>query len=890
MVSSSVSVRHLLIHRGLRGDRPALLRPGSFGMAAWAFFLLSLFALPMFGQTLGSSGTVKGTVLDPSGAILRGAVVDLQNPVSGYQRTTTTDEAGRFEFTNVPFNPYHLSVSAPSFQAAQQDVTVRTSVPIDLKLTLAIATATSQVTIHAESSGLIEQTPVSHTDVDSSLIAKLPIQNPSIGLSEVLTNASPGVAADANGFFHPLGDHAEASISLDNQPINDQYSKLFSNQVPLDAIQSMEVISGTPQAEYGDKTSLVVNAVTKSGLGEAKPHGSFSVQYGSFGTTTEDFSLGAGGRTWGNFLAANFTNSSRFLDTPEFMPFHARGNGENLFDRIDFQPNASDTYHLNLSLGRSWFQIPNNYDQLAAGQDQHQQIRTLNIAPGWTHLFNSTTLLTFNPFFRLDHVQYFPSGNPFSDTPATLSQDRRMAVLGARVDLSYSQGIHNAKVGGQIQHHLLTESFNTGLTDPTFNPVCLDTEGNPVTDPTLTDPNQCAGAGYGASPNLLPGLVPFDLTRGGSLFDFHDTGDIKEVGFYGQDSLKLRNLTLNLGVRGDVYRGLSRANQIEPRVGIAYLLKATTTVLRVSYGRFLETPYNENLLLSSATGGGGLATNVFGAFEAVPLKPGRRNQFNAGFQQPIGCWIVVDADYFWRYTQNAYDFDVLFDTPLAFPIEWRKSKIDGLGIRVNLTRIHGLTAYSVMGHARSRFFGPENGGLIFNSPLNVDVFRIDHDQAFQQSTHFQYQFPKHGPWVAFTWRYDSGLVAGAVPDLATALSLDGDQQVAIGFHCGSTYPTPNMPISACDVPYPQWGATRLRIPAPGTENDDTNPPRIAARDLFNIGVGLDNILHTDRYKLNLRFTAINLTNKVALYNFLSTFSGTHFVTPRVYQGQVEVAF
>ena len=101
--------------------------------------------------------------------------------------------------------------------------------------------------------------------------------------------------------------------------------------------------------------------------------------------------------------------------------------------------------------------------------------------------------------------------------------------------------------------------------------------------------------------------------------------------------------------------------------------------------------------------------------------------------------MVVDADYFWKYTDNAYDFDVLFNTPLAFPITWRKSKIDGIGVRVNLTDFHGFTAYSVMGHTRARYFGPENGGVIFNSPVNVDVFRIDHDQAFQQSTHVQYQ-------------------------------------------------------------------------------------------------------------------------------------------------------
>ena len=176
------------------------------------------------------------------------------------------------------------------------------------------------------------------------------------------------------------------------------------------------------------------------------------------------------------------------------------------------------------------------------------------------------------------------------------------------------------------------------------------------------------------------------------------------------------------------------------------------------------------------------------------------------------------------------------------------------------------------------------------NPVNTQVFRIDHDQAFQQSTHVQYQFPKRGPWLAFTWRYDSGLVAGSVPDLASALSLDGDQQAAIGFYCGSNVATLTNPITSCNVPYPQWGASRVRIPAPGTENDDTNPPRIAARHLFDLGVGIDNILHTDRYKMNLQFTVIKLTNKDALYNFLSTFSGTHFVTPRVWQGGIEIVF
>ena len=72
----------------------------------------------------------------------------------------------------------------------------------------------------------------------------------------------------------------------------------------------------------------------------------------------------------------------------------------------------------------------------------------------------------------------------------------------------------------------------------------------------------------------------------------------------------------------------------------------------------------------------------------------------------------------------------------------------------------------------------------------------------------------------------------------------------------------------------------LRYRRPGTENDDHNPPRIAPRNLFDLAIGHDNLFHGDRYRWSARFTVINVADKVALYNFLSTFSGTHYVTPR----------
>src|SRR5713101_6696017 len=167
------------------------------------------------------------------------------------------------------------------------------------------------------------------------------------------------------------------------------------------------------------------------------------------------------------------------------------------------------------------------------------------------------------------------------------------------------------------------------------------------------------------------------------------------------------------------------------------------------YGRTFETPFNENLLLSSATGSGGLAQNIFGAKASLPLEPGFRNQFNAGFQQKFGHWLVFDGDYFWKYTRNGYDFDVLFNTPITFPIAWHNSKISGFSVRASVPNFHGLTAFVVLSGVNSRFFDPQVGGL-GTDLTTTGVFRIDHDQKFQQTTHVQYQPRQNYPWIAFT--------------------------------------------------------------------------------------------------------------------------------------------
>ena len=871
----------------------------SIAAIAFAVFVLTAFTFGARSLHAQASGTIEGTVKDPSGGAIAGASVQIANPVSKYARTTTTDTEGRFRFANVPFNPYHVAVRADGFADFSQDVDVRSLVTLTLNARMALAGANTTVTVEGDSD-LIEKDSTFHTDVDRGLFEKMPLESASSSVSSLVTLVSPGIAADSNGNMHALGDHAQTAFSVDGQAITDQTSKVFSNQIPAESIQSLEVISGAPPAEFGDKTSLVIKVTTRSGLGVKSPTGSITGSYGSFGTSSAGFNLAVGGEKWGNFVSASGLNTGRFLDPPEFAVLHDKGNEENLFDRVDYNVTPMDSLRLNLQYSRSWFQTPNTYDNLAVNNgnpagdtDERSKIETVNIAPSWTRLIGNSTVFTFGGFARHDRYNYYPSDNPLADlgpiNSETITQDRRLTNAGLRSDISYVKGIHNIKVGALYQQTFLDENDRFAVVDPNLLAATTDANGLPCFDTTT----QTAVPGTPCAT-----LLPIDLTRGGSQFTFLGHGNVKELGLYAQDTISKGNWSFNLGVRGDLYRGLSSASQIEPRLGVAYNIKTTNTVLRVSYARTLETPFNENLVISTT----GCDVGVIAAL--IPCVPanspaGFRNEFHAGFQQAVSKYLVVDGEYLWKYTHNAFDFSVLGNTPVTFPIVWHNSKIPGYALRVSVPDFHGFTALVVMSGVAARYFPPQVGGLGVTVGQSGSVFRIDHDERFNQTTHLQYQPWKRGPWIGFNWRYDSGLVAGSVPDFATALAFDGDQQAAIGLFCVTASgrrleasllsPLSSAP-SSCGANPVNTGATRISIPAAGTEDDDANPPRIAPRNLFDVAVGHDNLFHGDRYRWSARFTVVNLTNQKALYNFLSTFSGTHFVSPRTYTAELGFHF
>jgi hypothetical protein len=409
-------------------------------------------------------------------------------------------------------------------------------------------------------------------------------------------------------------------------------------------------------------------------------------------------------------------------------------------------------------------------------------------------------------------------------------------------------------------------------------------------------------------------LACYDLTRptpssndncpnsSSGAYPFNGRTDVKEMALYIRDAITKGNWSLNLGIRGDLYNGITVGRQAEPRLGVSYNVKRTNTILRASYARTLESPFNENLVLSSI----GCANAVLAplllctAPVANPLSVGFRNEFHAGLEQAFGRYLVFSGEWITKYTHNGFDFSVLGNTPITYPIEWHNSKIPGYAGRVSVPQIHGFSALMVFSSVSARFFNPQvaGAGATVGGPPGTP-FRIDHDERFNQTTHFQYQPWKLGPWLGFNWRYDSGLVAGATPCFASApgplpsndcpgsipssgvpgggyvsmlaanvggVPFSADQEAEAGFACNGVRATPTTPLPY-NCPAAQFGSNLIRVPAPNTENDDLHPPRVASRNLFDASVGDDNLFKGDHYKWSLTFTAINLANRLAQLGF-----------------------
>jgi hypothetical protein len=787
-------------------------------------------------DVFAAAGTIRGRLLDPNGGPVSGVVLQLRNDITGFKDETTTSADGAYEFVNVPFNPYEIRLDLQGFQPVRRAVDVRSVIPLQIPITLKVASLKEAVTVTGEQTAaqLETDTSMSHVDIDKSYIFHAPATAASRAMEELITS-TPGFAKDENGRIHFQGFHSQSEYVIDGQTISDQTGITFSNSIDPGIAQSMEVIYGNVPAEYGEKIGAVVNLVTKSGL-NSPFHGDVYGGVARYATYEGGLELGGGSRNFAAFASLDGSTSDRFLDPVNFDSLHNTGDTQRGFLRLDYaSDDVRDQVRFTALVGRTNRDVPNTFTQRDAGQDQTVRSRDQNYNLGWTHLLSPRATFEANAFGRVSTFKLLPSAG---DTPVTATSDRSLDNYGLNAGVTWSPSSHHeVKVGGVVKWFPIDEIFSFGITDPAFN--------DPGSD------------GYN------PDLAPYDLTRGGQPLFFQGRRTGTYFAGFVQDDVHYGGLTANLGLRYDHNDLPTTEDQLEPRVGVAYYIQDTGTVLRAAYDRIFVTPEYENILFGSSE----LAASVVPpeVEDSRALGGGvllnrseRQNAWLVGAQQALGSRLRLDFDFWWRRATYPGDQDQFFNTGIVFPITFSEGRHNGWDLRLDLAETHGLRGFVSFGHTHAVYVPPPVGGLFLDveaiDAITGGPFLIDHDQKLQAQGQLFFELGRSGAWLGANVRYDSGLVTDADP--AELLQNPDD-----------SFATPYVVLHS------------------GTPLD---PNRIKERTIATFSVGFD--LSRRGVPVIVQADLLNALDTQGVYNIQSVFGGTHVIPPRTLAVRIRYRF
>ncbi len=782
------------------------------------FLLLFVFgAGALFAQ---GTATVHVRVTDPAQVAVAGAVVSIENPVTGLRREAVSDEAGEVHFSNLPFQSYELSVLKPGLRPDRRALSLRSNVPVTVDAALVLEDQVVSVDVSAAVATLVDpEATGTRTELNASTFEKLPAPPSARGLEGVLLSM-PGFAANANGAIHPRGAHNQMTFVIDGMPISDQLTGAFANAIDPTIVESLDLYTGNVPPEFGNKVSGVAVVTTRTGLNSGRKFsGSLQIGAAEFDSLSTLAQFAGGMEKLGYFASFSALKSNRYLDSVSLDNLHNGGNTQRAYTRIDYQASPRDILRFSVMSGRSGFELANLRSQHAGLQDQRQSLEDISTSLGWIRTLDARSTLEVQSSFRNAFARLHPSTG---DSPVTAHQARRLSTWNLGGRYNRVSGAHTLRAGLDYQRFPLRENFSFAITDPEFN--------NP------------------SKPGYVETLAAHDLTRGGDWFRFsgRDAGSLSAV--WVQDQIKLGRLQLALGMRYDSYRFLAHGAQWQPRIGISYHLKETGTVFRASYNRNYQTPPNENLLLSNSPQAAALAPEsvreAFGG-AAIAIRPERQNVFELGIQQSIGTIIGINGTYYHKNSTDLQDNDNFLNTGIIFPTTLASSRVNGAEGRVNFFPGRRFSATLSATHGRVVVNPPFTGGLFLGSAavdsLSGGPFIIDHDQKLSLHTTTVYNVTR-SLWISSSVRFDSGLVSNP----------SNPEQVATD------------PDYADLLPYVDLVSS---------------PPRVNGRTIVDIAAGYVRSIE-GRRRWEAVFQITNLTGRNALYNFQSIFVGTRIVSPR----------
>lgn len=697
-----------------------------------------------------------------------------------------------------------------------------------LPLDLAIAMKPEGITVAVEETlSIVEDHPSVHLDIDRSTIERMPAAVQSRALESILLT-TPGFIADENGRFHFKGSHGQTTYVIDGIPVTDQMQATFSNSLDPAQVESMEIITGGVSAEYGGKPVAVINMTTKSGLGMADDlEGELTLGASRFHTAEAGLGLRGGSANFGYFVTAAASRSDRFLDPVNFENLHNHGETGRLFTRFDWLLSERDTLRASIGGGRTQRDVVNLASQQSDGMNQRASTGDFNGSLAWSHLFSAELSLDAALYHRRSTAQIDPTREL---APGFTSGGPDFPVW-----IRQDRSLENWGAQAAITRRFAGGSTVKAGLQYTAYPI-QERFNFAITDDAM-------------APDPSSPLHAYTPSGGGAVFSFDERIKPVLASAYLQSDLHLDAWMLALGLRYDRFtmRNVDEG-LLQPRLGLSYKF-ATGTILRASYDRLLITRENENLALSTSQRAWDLGPN---AGSPVPaLRPETQHSFSYGAEQQLGKYGRIMLDYWEKQSRDSADNAQFLNTGILFPVAATKGIFRGVNARFDLVPVHGFSAYLSLGKTRAIFQAPLVGGLQLDAPeaLPGQRFLVDHDQKL--AAQLGLRFEEKGFFAQILGRYDSGLVAGD-------------------------------PASAAGNPDLEFGSAYVRKDTEGTW-------RVQPRTTWNLSLGQELVLGAKR-KLTLGADLLNAFDQKGLYNFLSTFGGTHVTPPRTWAARIKYSF
>jgi outer membrane receptor for Fe3+-dicitrate len=624
----------------------------------------------------------------------------------------------------------------------------------------------------------------------------------------------PGWTLEANGILHPRESEYDTQFVVDGFPVEDNRSPAFARPLEADNVESMKQYTSGIPAEFGDKLGGVVEVNTTRNTSPGF-HGVYVAQGGSFSTLSNFLS--------GQYVAGKTTVSAsgeafmtdRYLDPPTQDNFTNHASSTAFTATVEHDFDDADRLRISLLNQQTWLQVPNDLLQQAAGQRQDRTSASTEGQASYQHLFTPSLLGSVRVSARDVSADLW--SNPLS-TPISVSQARDYHETYWDASLAGHAGWNDWKAGTQGRYASEAEKFGYAI-------VAYEIGGEPVFD------------------DDLPPTYRFN----GHAVD-------REQAAYGQDTMHLGNLNINLGLRFDHYDFLVDETAWSPRLGMAYMLKPLQLVLHASYDRTFGTPPFENLLVSSSVLAPG---SRFREGLYLPLRPSRGNYYEVGLAKALGSYVRLDASWFLRDVRNFEDDDLLVNTGISFPIAFNKAIVKGTEVKLEIPRWGRVSGF--LSYANTTGLGqyPISGGL-FLDPDEVDLlnanykFPISQDVRNVANAYVRWQITNR-LWTAWTANYTSGLPvedADQLPDKDFLIAQYGADVVnSVNFDRGRVHPTFSL----------------------------------------NASLGFD-LHHTERYKATLQADVTNLTDRLNVINFAGLLSGTALASPRSGGARLRIDF